>query len=74
LKRDVKDLNKYVELLDKCIDKETVVNLIQEIVLSIIDKKELKGYKGSSYSFASSEDSNSVEIIEVRERKAISHK
>src|SRR2546421_12452442 len=46
----LEDLNEYVELLDECVDRETVVDLIQEIVLSIIGKKGLKGCKGSFYS------------------------
>ncbi len=69
LKRDIEDLNEYIELLDECVDRKTVVDLIQEIVLSIIDKKGLKGtmYKDSFYSSKSFENSNSVKIIEVRE-------
>jgi hypothetical protein len=63
-------LNKYVEL-DAYIDRKTVVDLIQEIVSSIIDKKGLKGCKGSSYLSKSSEDSDLVEIIEIREQKAV---
>src|SRR6266540_6856249 len=70
LERDVEDLN------DVYVDRKTVVKLIQEIVLSIINKKRSKGavYKDSSYLSESFKDSNSVEIIEIRERKAVSHK
>ena len=61
---------------------KTVVDLIQEIVLSIIAKKGPKGavHKGSSYSSESSEESDLVEIIEgshrvqVREKKDVPHK
>ena len=38
LERDVEDLNECVEL-DECVDRETVVDLIQEIVFSIIGIK-----------------------------------
>ena len=71
LEKDVKFLE--TEYLDECIDRETVVNLIYEIVPSLIGKKD----KDSSYSSESSEDSDSVEIIErshghqVREERAI---
>src|SRR6266480_2658458 len=43
LERVVEDLNECVELLDEYVDRETVVNLIQEIVFSIIGKKGPKG-------------------------------
>ncbi|PKY46469.1 hypothetical protein RhiirA4_461333 [Rhizophagus irregularis] len=67
----------YTELedLDERVDRETVVDLTHEIVLSLISIKGLKD-KDSSYSFEtdSSEDSDSVETIVVREKKAIPHK
>jgi len=68
LKRNIEDLNEYVKL-NIYIDRKTVINLIQEIILLIIDKKKLKGimYKNSSYLSEFSKDSNSIEIIEVRE-------
>ena len=47
-----------------------MVNLIQEIVPSIIDKKG----KGSSYLSKSSEESDSVKTIVIRENEAIPHK
>src|SRR6266542_15878 len=69
LKKTVKRLEKNVkfletEYLDECIDRKTVVDLIQEIVPSLIGKKGPKGavYKVSCYSFylsESSEDSDS---------------
>ncbi len=66
LKVELEDLDEYV-------DRKTVVNLIQEIVLSLIGKKGLKGamYKAlycSFYSSESSEDSDSDEIIEGSHR------
>ena len=57
--------------LNECVDRKTVVDLIHEIVPSLIDKK---GRKGSSYSSDSSEESDLVEVIEVREKKAVPYK
>ena len=70
LERDVKSLETELENLDECVDRETVVDLIQEIVPSIIDKKG----KGSSYLSKSSEESDSVKTIVIRENEAIPHK
>src|SRR6266540_1832651 len=63
LEKDVKSLETELEDLDECVDRETLVDLIQEIVPSIIAKKGLKGavHKAlccSFYSSESSEDSN----------------
>src|SRR6266540_7474509 len=63
LKRKVNLLEAKLKDLDECVDRKTVINLIQEIVLLLIGKKD----KTSCYSFYSSEsfeDSNSNEIIE----------
>ena len=51
LEAKVEVLNEYVEQ-DECVDRKTVVDLIQEIVPSLIGKKGPKGavHKGSSYS------------------------
>ncbi|PKC51760.1 hypothetical protein RhiirA1_483052 [Rhizophagus irregularis] len=67
LERSVKSLETELEDLDECVDSKTVVDLIHEIVLSLIGKKGPKGavHKGFSYSSESSEDSDSVEIIEI---------
>src|SRR5437762_13153977 len=47
LERDVR----FVESdLDECVDRETVLDIIHEIVSSLIGKKGQKGCKGSSYS------------------------
>jgi len=70
LERDVKPLETELENLDECVDRETVVDLIQEIVPSIIDKKS----KDSSYLSESSEESDSVKTIVIRENEAIPHK
>jgi len=48
------------------IDSDASVNYISEEIL--------KQNKGFSYSFESSEESNLVEIIEVREKKDVSYK
>ena len=85
LERRVKGLERYVrsletelEDLDECVDRETVVDLIQEIVPSLIGKKGPKGCKGLSYSSESSEESDSVEIIEesprYQVREVVPHK
>src|SRR6266496_4694662 len=77
LKRKVNLLEAELDDLDECVDRETVVDLIHEIVPLLIGKK---GRKGSSYSSESSKDSDSDEIIEgsyryqVREKKAVPHK
>ena len=66
--------------LNECVDRKTVVDLIHEIVPSLIGKKGPKGYKSSFYLSDSSEESDLVEIIEkfhryqVREKKNILHK
>ena len=72
LEAEVEDLNEYVEQ-DECVDRKTVVNLIHEIVLSLIGKKG-KALCCSFYLSESSEESYLVEIIEVREKKVVPHK
>ena len=80
LKRKVNLLEAELEDLDKCIDRKTVLNLIHEIIPSLIGKKGPKGYKSSFYLSDSSEESDLVEIIEgphrvqVREKKDVPHK
>ena len=74
LKRDMGSLKIELKDLDECVNRETVLDLIHEIVPSLIGKKGQKGCKGSSYSSDSSEESDLVEIIEVREKKAVPHK
>src|SRR5436190_1619198 len=65
LERDIKSLETELEDLNKCVDRETVVDIIHEIVPSLIGKKG----KGFSYLSESSEESDLVEIIEVKEKK-----
>ena len=60
LKRKVNLLEAELEDLDECVDRKTVVNLIQEIVLLLIGKKG-KASCCSFYSSKSSEDSDSDE-------------
>jgi len=73
LEKDVKSLETELEDLDECVDRETLVDLIQEIVPLLIGKK---GKASSEFS----EDSDLDEIIErshryqVREKKNIPHK
>ncbi|RIA84086.1 hypothetical protein C1645_832793 [Glomus cerebriforme] len=88
LKRTVKRLEKYVksleselDILDECVDRETVVDLIHEIVPSLISRRGLKGNRNFSYTIETdtSEESDSGEIVEeshgyqVREKKAVPH-
>ncbi|RIA99221.1 hypothetical protein C1645_811694 [Glomus cerebriforme] len=74
LEKDVKFLE--TEYLDECVDMETVINLIQEIVSSIIGKKGSRDalYKGFSYLSESSEETDSVKTIVIRENEAIPYK
>src|SRR6266513_1464719 len=72
LEAEVEDLNEYVEQ-DECVDRKTVVDLIHEIVLSLIGKKG-KASCCSFYLSDSSEESDSVKIIVIRENEAIPHK
>ncbi|GBB87096.1 hypothetical protein RclHR1_13560001 [Rhizophagus clarus] len=67
LERDVHSFKVELEDLDESVDRETVVDLIYKIVLILINEKS----KGSAYLSESSEDSDSVEIIEVKEKKAV---
>ncbi|RGB25221.1 hypothetical protein C1646_675750 [Rhizophagus diaphanus] len=63
LDSNVKSLESELDILDECVDRETVVDLIHEIVSSLINEKS----KGSAYSSDYSEDSlDSVErIVEI---------
>src|SRR6266542_2595890 len=67
LERDMGSLKIKLEDLDECVDRKTVLDLIHEIVSSLIGKKEQKGAvyrRSSSYSSDSFEESDLVEIIE----------
>ena len=68
LEKDIRSLKIELKDLDECVDRETVVDLIQEIVSSL----NIKKCKGSPYSSESSEESDLVKMIEVR--GAIPHK
>src|SRR5436305_9094111 len=57
LKRKVNLLEAELEDLNECVDRKIMVNLIQEIVLSLISKKG-KTLCCSSYLFESSEESD----------------
>src|SRR6266496_513041 len=79
LERDVGSLKIELEDLDECVDRETVLDLIHEIIPSLIGKKG-KASCCSSYLSDSFEESDLVEIIEgpyrvqVREKKDVPHK
>ncbi|PKY35485.1 hypothetical protein RhiirB3_456351, partial [Rhizophagus irregularis] len=72
------ELEDELDDLDECVDRGAVVDIIiHEIVPSLIGKKGLRGavHRGrSSYSSESSEGSDSVKTIVIRENKAIPHK
>src|SRR3954462_3675540 len=61
LDRDVGSLESELDILDECVDRETVVDLIHEIVPTLINKKS----RGSSYSSESSEESDSEKDSEA---------
>src|SRR6266540_6302049 len=73
LEKDVKFLEIKLEDLNECVDRKTLVDLIQEIVSLLIGKK-------GKVLFESSEDSDSDELIkgsyryQVREKKDVPHK
>ncbi|PKC56963.1 hypothetical protein RhiirA1_473230 [Rhizophagus irregularis] len=72
------ELEDELDDLDECVDRGAVVDIIiHEIVPSLIGKKGLRGavHRGrSSYSSESSEGSDSVKTIVIRENEAIPHK
>ncbi|KAF0525718.1 hypothetical protein F8M41_014356 [Gigaspora margarita] len=68
LERDVGTQKIELDDLDECVDRETVVDLIHEIISSLINEKD----KSSSDSSDSSEEFDSVET--VRKRKAVPYK
>src|ERR1051325_9236381 len=77
LEKDIRSLKIELGDLDECVDRETVVDIIHEIVPSLIGKKGSRGavYRGSSsYSSESSEGSDSVETIVIRKSEDIPHK
>ncbi|GBB85899.1 hypothetical protein RclHR1_12340003 [Rhizophagus clarus] len=67
LERNEEDL--YTQLLDECVDRKTVIDLIHEIVPSLINKKS----KGSAYSSESSEESDSDDTHVIRKRKDVAY-
>ncbi|CAB4427689.1 unnamed protein product [Rhizophagus irregularis] len=69
LERDVKSLETELEDLDECVDRETVIDLIHEIVPSLINEKS----KGSAYSSESSEESDSDDTHVIRKRKDVAY-
>ena len=77
LEKDIRSLKIEFGDLDECVDRETVVDIIHEIVPSLIGKKGSRSavHKGSfSYSSESSEGSDLVETIVIRKSEDIPHK
>src|SRR5438874_462059 len=78
LEDELENLDEYVvKDLDECVDRETVVDIIHEIVPSLIGKKGSRGavHRGSSsYSSESSEGSDSVKTNVIRKSEDIPHK
>ncbi|GES96780.1 hypothetical protein GLOIN_2v1763813 [Rhizophagus clarus] len=70
LKRDIYSLKDELDDPKVCVNRETVIDLIHEIVPLLIGKKN----KDSFYLSESFKDSNSVEIIEVREKKIVPYR
>ena len=67
LEDELENLDEYVvEDLDECVDRETVVDIIHEIVPSLISRRGLKGNRNFSYTIETdmSEESDSGEIVE----------
>ncbi len=52
MERDVKFLKTELEDLNECVNKETIVDLIYEIVFSIISNKYEKISNSSNYSLS----------------------
>ena len=70
LERNIKSLETKLEDLDKCVDRETVVDIIHEIVPLLIGKKG----KSFSYLSESSKESDLVKTFIIREGKAVPYK
>ncbi len=72
LERDLKFLEIELEDLDKYVNRETVIDLIHKIVpLLLINERKDKDF---FYSFEIFKEFDSVEIIKIREKKAIPYK
>jgi hypothetical protein len=70
LERDVRTVENELAVRDDCVDKDTVVDLIQEIVPLLVRKKSLIKNNPSSSSSESSEESDlDVKKIIHRRRK-----
>ncbi|PKK56404.1 hypothetical protein RhiirC2_800095 [Rhizophagus irregularis] len=77
LERDVRSLENELDVIDNCVGRKTVVDLIHEIVLALISEKGQKKNKDFIYTSESSEESDSDERshgCQVREKKAVPHK
>jgi len=74
LERDVKFLKMELEDLNECVNRNTVVNLIYEIILILISEKDSKKNKNIFYSSKSSKDSDLVKTIVIKNEKTIPYK
>jgi hypothetical protein len=71
LERRVKRLERDVKDLDECVDRETVVDLIQKIVPSLVREKSLIKNNPSSSSSDYSSDSDIDEIVKMIKHQRI---
>ncbi|PKC16717.1 hypothetical protein RhiirA5_406657 [Rhizophagus irregularis] len=71
LERRVKRLERDVKDLDECVDRETVVDLIQKIVLSLVREKSLIKNNPFSSSSDYSSDSDIDEIVKMIKHQRI---
>jgi hypothetical protein len=71
LERRVKRLERDVKDLDECVDRETMVDLIQKIVPSLVRKKSLIKNNPSSSSSDYSSDSDIDEIVKMIKHQRI---
>ena len=69
LEKDIRSLETELENLDECVDRKTVIDLIHEIVPSLINEKS----KGSAYSSEFSKESDSDDTHVIRKRKDGNH-
>jgi hypothetical protein len=71
LERDVGSIKTELGDLDKCVDRETVVDLIQKIVSSLVREKSLIKNNPSSSSSDYSSDSDIDEIVKMIKHQRI---
>ena len=76
LERDVRSVETELKVLDDLdyVSRGAVVDIIEETIFSLVREKCLIENIPPSSSSESSEESESVEIIKVRDKKAVPHK